>query len=74
MRRSSVLDSLSGSVFVAQQGEMEELNAALDESRFGQGKLVTLLGEPRIGKNRAWRAMPVRDLCFAAKTFARPFG
>jgi predicted ATPase len=46
------LDSLAGGVFVGRQREMGELKAALEETLSGRGRLVTLVGEPGIGKTR----------------------
>ncbi len=42
----------TGSVFVGRQREMALLQAALEESLSGQGRLVMLVGEPGIGKTR----------------------
>jgi len=46
------LDSLAGGVFVGRQKEMGELKAALEDALSGRGRLVTLVGEPGIGKTR----------------------
>ena len=46
------LDSLAGGVFVGRQREMGELKACLEDSLAGRGRLVTLVGEPGIGKTR----------------------
>ena len=46
------LDSLAGGVFVGLQREMGELKAALEDGLSGRGRLVTLVGEPGIGKTR----------------------
>ncbi|MFQ6028925.1 MAG: serine/threonine-protein kinase PknK, partial [Dehalococcoidia bacterium] len=46
------LDSLAGGVFVGRQQEMGELKAALEDALSGRGRLVTLVGEPGIGKTR----------------------
>ena len=46
------LDSLAGDVFVGRQAEMGELKAALEDALSGRGRLVTLVGEPGIGKTR----------------------
>jgi tetratricopeptide (TPR) repeat protein len=46
------LDSLAGGVFVGRQREMGELKAALEDVLSGRGKMVTLVGEPGIGKTR----------------------
>ena len=46
------LDSLAGGVFVGWQKEMGDLKAALEETLPGRGRLVTLVGEPGIGKTR----------------------
>ena len=46
------LDSLAGGVFVGRQREMGELKASLEDALSGRGRLVTLVGEPGIGKTR----------------------
>ena len=46
------LDSLAGGVFVGRQREMGELKAALEDALSGRGRLVTVVGEPGIGKTR----------------------
>ena len=46
------LDSLAVGVFVGRQREMGELKAALEDALSGRGRLVTLVGEPGIGKTR----------------------
>ena len=46
------LDSLAGDVFVGRHQEMGELKAALEGALSGRGRLVTLVGEPGIGKTR----------------------
>ena len=46
------LDSLAGGVFVGRQREMGELKGALEDALSGRGRLVTLVGEPGIGKTR----------------------
>ena len=46
------LDSLAGGVFVGRQREMGDLKAALEEALSGRGRMVTLVGEPGIGKTR----------------------
>ena len=46
------LDSLAGGAFVGRQREMGELKAALEDALSGHGRLVTLVGEPGIGKTR----------------------
>ncbi|MCZ6866767.1 MAG: protein kinase, partial [Chloroflexi bacterium] len=46
------LDSLAGGVFVGRQREMGELKSALEDALSGRGRLVTLVGEPGIGKTR----------------------
>ena len=48
----NVLDSLAGGVFVGRQREMGELKAALEDALSGRGRMVTLVGEPGIGKTR----------------------
>ena len=49
---ANVLDSLAGGVFVARQGEMGTLRAALEDCLSGRGRMVTLVGEPGAGKTR----------------------
>ncbi len=49
---SQVLDSLAGGVFVGRQREMGELKAALEDVLSGRGRMITLVGEPGIGKSR----------------------
>ncbi len=49
---ANVLDSLAGGVFVGRQKEMGELKAALEDGLSGRGRMVTLVGEPGIGKTR----------------------
>ena len=46
------LDSLAGGVFVGRQREMGELKGCLEDALSGRGRLVTLVGEPGIGKTR----------------------
>ena len=46
------LDGLAGGVFVGRQREMGELKADLEDALSGRGRLVTLVGEPGIGKTR----------------------
>ena len=46
------LDSLAGGVFVGRQREMGELKSALEDALSGRGRLVTLVGEPGMGKTR----------------------
>ena len=46
------LDSLAGGVFVGRQREMAELKVCLEDALSGRGWLVTLVGEPGIGKTR----------------------
>ena len=49
---ASRLDSLAGGVFVGRQREMGELKAAREDALSGRGRMVTLVGEPGIGKTR----------------------
>ena len=51
-QETNSLDSLASDVFVGRQREMEDLKAALEDTRSGRGKLITLVGEPGIGKTR----------------------
>jgi hypothetical protein len=46
------LDSLAGGVFVGRRHELGELKAALERVLAGEGRMVTLVGEPGIGKTR----------------------
>ena len=46
------LDSLAGGIFVGRQKEMDDLKTALEDSLSGRGRMVTLVGEPGIGKTR----------------------
>ncbi|HIB12475.1 MAG TPA: hypothetical protein EYO17_11220 [Dehalococcoidia bacterium] len=46
------LDSLAGGVFVGRQQEMGELKACLEEALSGKCQMLTLVGEPGIGKTR----------------------
>ena len=48
----NVLDSLAGGVFVGRHAEMGELKAALEDALSGRGRMVTVVGEPGIGKTR----------------------
>ena len=49
------LDSLAGGVFVGRQREMGELKGCLEDALSGRGRLVTLVGEPGIGKTESLR-------------------
>jgi tetratricopeptide (TPR) repeat protein len=51
-RQTNSLDSLAGGVFVGRQAEMDQIKAALEDVLGGRGRLVTLVGEPGIGKTR----------------------
>ena len=51
-QQQNVLDSLAGGVFVGRKAEMGDLKAALEEALSGRGRMVTLVGEPGIGKTR----------------------
>ena len=52
VEEAHALDSLAGGVFVGRQREMGELKAALEDALSGRGRLITLVGEPGIGKTR----------------------
>ena len=52
VEEASSLDSLAGGVFVGRHREMGELKACLEDALSGRGRLVTLVGEPGIGKTR----------------------
>jgi len=49
---SKSLESLAGGVFVGRQAEMDQLKAALEDVLGGRDRLLTLVGEPAIGKTR----------------------
>ncbi|MCH8818468.1 MAG: protein kinase, partial [Chloroflexi bacterium] len=51
-REANSLDSLAGGVFVGRHAEMGQLKAALEDVLGGRGRMVTLVGEPGIGKTR----------------------
>jgi predicted ATPase len=51
-RQGRSLDSMSSGVFVGRHREMDLLRAALEETLSGHGRMVTLVGEPGIGKTR----------------------
>jgi len=51
---------LASSTFVGRDREMGELNAALEASLAGQGRLVMLVGEPGIGKTRTAQELASR--------------
>jgi predicted ATP-dependent serine protease len=48
-------DSLADRVFVGRHAEMGVLQAALEDTLAGRGRLVMLVGEPGIGKTRTAR-------------------
>ncbi len=50
--RETSLDSMAGGVFVGRHKEMDQLKAAFEEVLSGHGRMVTLVGEPGIGKTR----------------------
>ena len=49
---ANVLDGVASGIFVGRQREMGDLKAALEDVLSGRGKMVTLVGEPGIGKTR----------------------
>ncbi|MDP6823215.1 MAG: protein kinase [Dehalococcoidia bacterium] len=51
-REGTSLDSLAGGVFVGRQAEMDQLKAGVEDILGGRGRLLTLVGEPGIGKTR----------------------
>ena len=53
------LDSLAGGVFVGRQREMGELKGCLEDALSGRGRLVTLVGEPGIGKTRTAQELTI---------------
>jgi tetratricopeptide (TPR) repeat protein len=46
------LDRLAGGVFVGRDREVQTLRSGLDDSLSGHGRVLTLVGEPGIGKTR----------------------
>ena len=50
--QNQALDAMAGGVFVGRQKEMGELKAGLEDALSGRGRLMTLVGEPGIGKTR----------------------
>lgn len=48
----SSLDSMAGGVFVGRHREMDQLKSIFEEVLSGKGRMVTLVGEPGIGKTR----------------------
>ena len=51
-REGTSLESMAGGVFVGRQQEMGQLKGALEDVLGGRGRLLTLVGEPGIGKTR----------------------
>ena len=49
---SGSLDSMASGVFVGRHREMDQLKALLENALSGRGGMVTLVGEPGIGKSR----------------------
>jgi len=49
---SGNLDSMAAGVFVGPHAEMDQLKAKLENALSGRGGMVTLVGEPGIGKTR----------------------
>ena len=50
--KQTSLDSMAGGVFVGRQREMDNLKSIFEEVLSGKGRMVTLVGEPGIGKTR----------------------
>jgi class 3 adenylate cyclase len=50
--KANPLEGLAGGVFVGRDRELEEMRAALEDTLSGRGRLMTLVGEPGIGKTR----------------------
>jgi len=48
----SSLDSMAGGVFVGRQREIDQLKSIFEDTLSGRGRMVTLVGEPGIGKTR----------------------
>ena len=51
-QESNVLDGVASGVFVGRQQEMGDLKASLEDVLSGKGRMITLVGEPGIGKTR----------------------
>ncbi|MCH7984024.1 MAG: serine/threonine-protein kinase PknK, partial [Chloroflexi bacterium] len=51
-KEARLLDSMAGGVFVGRHREMDQMKAAFEEVLSGKGRMVTLVGEPGIGKTR----------------------
>ncbi len=49
---TNALDSVAQGVFVGRQQEMGDLKAGLEDVLSGRGRMMTLVGEPGIGKTR----------------------
>lgn len=50
--QNTSLDSMAGGVFVGRHREMDQLKSIFEDVLSGRGRLVTLVGEPGIGKTR----------------------
>jgi len=50
--KNTSLDSMAGGVFVGRHREMDQLKSIFEDVLSGRGRLVTLVGEPGIGKTR----------------------
>ncbi|MCH8230672.1 MAG: serine/threonine-protein kinase PknK, partial [Chloroflexi bacterium] len=50
--KEASLDSMAGGVFVGRQREMDQLKSIFEGVLSGKGRMVTLVGEPGIGKTR----------------------
>lgn len=46
------LDALAGGIFVGREQEVEELRGELDAAIAGRGRVLTIVGEPGVGKTR----------------------
>ena len=49
---STSLDSMAGGVFVGRQREIDQLKSIFEDTLSGRGRMVTLVGDPGIGKTR----------------------
>ncbi len=54
----------SAGEFVGRQREMAELKAALEDALSGRGRLVTLVGEPGIGKTHTAQELVARAMAY----------
>ncbi len=51
-KKGHVVDRLASDIFVGRERELAELQASLEDTLVGHGRLVLLVGEPGISKTR----------------------